>query len=101
MPFDCGSTTPSTALAAITASTALPPRSSICTPACAASGWLAATMPYFVATRDRPTVTLIPSSYSFLLSRCDRAHGSSHRDTGTQGHREDQKQADAVHERAI
>src|SRR5438876_9896826 len=84
MPFDCGSTTPSTALAAMTASTALPPRSSICTPARAASGWLAATMPYVVATRDRPTVTLMPSSYPFLLSRCDRVHELNHGDTETQ-----------------
>ena len=39
------------------ASMALPPRSRICTPARAASGWLAATMPYLVATFDRPTMT--------------------------------------------
>ena len=54
MPLLCGSTSPITALAAIAASIALPPRSRIWTPACAASGWLAATMPYFVATFDRP-----------------------------------------------
>src|SRR6185503_1899147 len=59
MPFDCGSTSPMTALAAIAASTALPPRSSTWTPARAASGWLAATIPYFVATRDRPAITLM------------------------------------------
>src|SRR4249919_1012986 len=59
IPFDCGSTRPITALVAIAASTALPPRSRICTPARAANGWLAATMPYFVAIRDRPTTTLM------------------------------------------
>jgi hypothetical protein len=59
MPFISGSTTPITALAAIAASTAVPPRSRICTPARAASGWLAATMPYGVAIRDRPQTMLI------------------------------------------
>src|SRR5581483_3526622 len=57
MPFMCGSTTPRTALAAMAASTACPPRTSICTPACAASGWLAATTPSVVATFDRPAIT--------------------------------------------
>src|SRR3954452_3043801 len=59
IPLDCGSTSPMTAWVAIAASIALPPRSSTCTPACAASGWLAATIPYFVAMRDRPTMTLM------------------------------------------
>src|SRR5262245_20815389 len=36
------------------ASTALPPRSRICTPAAAARGWLEATTPYFEATTERP-----------------------------------------------
>src|SRR5436190_12060954 len=64
MPFDCGSTRPMTALVATAASIALPPRSSTCTPARAASGWLAATMPYRVAMRDRPAITLIRRSYT-------------------------------------
>src|SRR5262245_61402993 len=75
MPFDCGSVTPRTAFAALAASTALPPRSRICTPAPAArgaSGWVAATIPYVVATRDRPAITGIPSSYTVLKFRCDR-----------------------------
>ena len=55
MPSKYGSTSAMTALVAMAASTALPPRSSTCTPARAASGWLAATMPYFVAIFDRPT----------------------------------------------
>src|SRR5438034_9185777 len=46
-----------TALVAIAASTALPPGSGACTPARAAGGWLAATMPNFVAIFDRPTTT--------------------------------------------
>ena len=58
MPLLCGSTRPITALVAMAASTALPPRSRICTPARAASGWLAATMPYFVATFERPVTTV-------------------------------------------
>src|SRR6185503_19568391 len=56
MPSKYGSTRAITALVAIAASTALPPRSSIWTPARAASGWLAATMPYFVITIERPTM---------------------------------------------
>src|SRR5438046_10286996 len=62
-PFIAGSIRPIAALAAIAASTALPPRSRICTPARAASGWLAATIPYLVAIRDRPAMTLIAGSY--------------------------------------
>jgi hypothetical protein len=58
IPFMCGSTSPITALAAIAASIALPPRSRICAPALAASGWLAATIPYFVATFERPGTTM-------------------------------------------
>src|SRR5258707_2498280 len=59
MPFGCGSTRPSTGLVGIAAPRALRPGLGIRTPACAASGWLAATMPYFVAIRDRPTMTLM------------------------------------------
>jgi hypothetical protein len=44
-PFIIGSVTPRAAFAAIAASTALPPCSSISMPAAAASGWLLATMP--------------------------------------------------------
>jgi hypothetical protein len=50
-----GSINPIVAFAAMAASTALPPRSRICTPARAASGWLAATIPNVVATMERPT----------------------------------------------
>src|SRR5579871_6604695 len=45
IPVDIGSVTPSTAAAAIAASTALPPRSSIRTPARVALTWLVATIP--------------------------------------------------------
>src|SRR5262245_12467419 len=73
MPFDCGSTTPSTALVAIAASTAFPPRSSTRTPACAASGSLAATMPYFVVTPERPQTSPTRTSYRGLhVSRVPR-----------------------------
>ena len=54
MPSIMGSTTPSTALAAIAASTADPPRARICAPACDASVWLVATMPCCVMTIERP-----------------------------------------------
>lgn len=55
MPLPVGSISPMVALAAMAVSMALPPRSSICTPARAASGWLAAMMPSVVATTQRPT----------------------------------------------
>src|SRR5262245_32090464 len=48
-----------TALAAMAASTALPPASSTRTPAAAARGWLVATMPWVVMTRERPGMTVI------------------------------------------
>src|SRR5437868_6467355 len=54
MPFIIGSVTPVTALAAIAASTALPPRARICTAACDASGWLDAATPCCEATTERP-----------------------------------------------
>src|SRR5438094_4368331 len=54
MPLPVGSITPVVALAAMAASTALPPRSRICTPAAAARGWLEATTPYREATTERP-----------------------------------------------
>src|SRR5713226_8994907 len=46
MPLDIGATRPIMALAATAASTAVPPRSSTATPACAARGDSAATIPY-------------------------------------------------------
>src|ERR1041385_3031131 len=55
-PLLVGSISPSTALVAIAASIALPPRSMIWIPDIAAIGWLAATMPYFVAITDRPGI---------------------------------------------
>jgi hypothetical protein len=45
MPLAVGSTTVSAAAVAIAASTALPPRRSMASPACAASGWPVATTP--------------------------------------------------------
>src|SRR5712664_4218961 len=54
MPFSIGSTTPIIAFVAIAASTAFPPRSNIRTPACAASGDSAATIPPREITIDRP-----------------------------------------------
>ena len=53
MPQLSGSTTPSTALAAMAASMADPPRASTCAPACDASVWLVATMPRSVIIIER------------------------------------------------
>ncbi len=49
-----GSVMHSTALAAMAASTAVPPRARICAPACDASTWLVATIPPWLMTIDRP-----------------------------------------------
>ncbi len=53
MPFIIGATTPIAALTAIAASTAFPPRSRILTPACAANGDSAATIPLREITIER------------------------------------------------
>ena len=52
-PFMFGSTKPSMALTATAASTALPPALRMSIPTCAASGWLAATMPVGAMVSDR------------------------------------------------
>jgi len=54
MPFIIGSVTPSTALAAIAASTALPPCLKMSAPAAEASVWLVATIPNLLTTMERP-----------------------------------------------
>ena len=53
IPHDIGSTTPSTALAAIAASTALPPCWRTRIAAAVASGWLVAAIPCRAITADR------------------------------------------------
>src|SRR5579862_4542296 len=53
MPQLMGSTTPSTALAAMAASMAVPPRANTWAPACDASVWLVATIPRSEMTMDR------------------------------------------------
>ena len=53
MPFEVGSTTVRVIAVASAASTALPPARSAARPACAASGWLAATMPPVESTTLR------------------------------------------------
>src|SRR6478672_11170287 len=53
MPSLIGSTTPSTAFAAIAASAADPPRASTSAPACDARVWLVATIPNFEITMER------------------------------------------------
>jgi len=55
IPFIEGSIRPIVAFAAMAASMAFPPRSRISTPARAANGWLAATIPNCVLTTERPT----------------------------------------------
>jgi hypothetical protein len=54
MPSISGSVTASTALEAMAASTAEPPRARIWAPACDASTWLVATMPCWLMTMDGP-----------------------------------------------
>src|ERR1700730_5760534 len=54
IPLLAGSMRPSTAFVAIAASIAFPPRSRICMPDIAAIGCVAATIPYFVVTTERP-----------------------------------------------
>src|SRR6516225_10765618 len=56
MPFIIGSTTPIMAFVAMAASTAFPPPSRMRTPAAAASGDSAATIPPLDITTDRPWV---------------------------------------------
>src|SRR5450755_1212000 len=56
MPQLIGSTTPSTAFAAMAASMAVPPRSSTCAAACDARVWLVAAIPCFEITMDRAWV---------------------------------------------
>jgi hypothetical protein len=58
-PFIIGATTPMTALAAITASTACPPRASTTAPAWAASGFSAATTPRVDIVIERACQRLI------------------------------------------
>ena len=53
MPFEVGSTTVRVIAAASAASIALPPALSVARPACAASGWLVATMPPVESTALR------------------------------------------------
>ena len=53
MPFMCGSTSPRAALTATAASIALPPAFRMSMPTCAASGWLAATIPCGAMTSER------------------------------------------------
>src|SRR5918994_4412134 len=75
MPLPVGSMRPMVAFAAIAASTALPPRSRIATPALAASGWLDATIPYRVATIERPTTGRACSAWVGLIA--SRARGTA------------------------
>ena len=60
MPQLIGSTTPIIALAAIAASAALPPALSTSSPACDASGWLVATMPFLAITTERLWPAICP-----------------------------------------
>jgi hypothetical protein len=53
MPLPVGSISPSAALAAIAASTAVPPAFSTSSAICVASGWLVAAMPFRPSTAER------------------------------------------------
>ena len=54
IPVICGSQMPARTAAAIAASTALPPASSISTATLLVSGWDVAAMPFVLITTDRP-----------------------------------------------
>ena len=77
MPFIIGETTPIMAFVAIAASTALPPRSRMRAPACAASGDSAATMPLREMTMERACerscAVVVPGS--MLQARYSKAAG--------------------------
>src|SRR5580698_10281396 len=79
MPFMSGSNTPSTALVAIAASTAEPPRDRISAPACEACTWLLATMPYGEITIDRAFVrSCANANVPRTSKRQDRNRGIFH-----------------------
>ena len=69
MPQLIGSTTPSTALAAMAASMADPPRASTSAPACDASVWLVATMPNFEITMERACDRSCGETGNLLISK--------------------------------
>ena len=56
MPLPTGSTRPSIALAAMAASTAVPPRFSTSSAICVASGWAVAAMPFGATTAEREAI---------------------------------------------
>jgi hypothetical protein len=75
MPQLIGSTTPNTALAAMAASIADPPRASTSAPACDASVWLVATMPNLEITMERACERSCGETGKLLISKAPiRAH---------------------------
>ena len=68
MPQLIGSVRPSTAFAAIAASTALPPALRISIAACVASGWLVAAMPFLPTAGERVT-NVRPAGRSAAITR--------------------------------
>src|SRR5579863_5468342 len=77
IPSLFGSTTPSTALAAIAASIADPPRARICAPACEAKVWLVATIPWREITIERACVRSWASVFIEQINTA--AHQAPHR----------------------
>src|SRR5947209_6047364 len=111
MPFEVGSITPWVELAAMAASTALPPRARICTAAWAARGWLDAATPCCDAATDRPGMgkaaaresasVIMADSYHFgALRRCycspDAQGQAARRHRGRHGEEEQDPEAPAV-----
>ena len=60
MPLPVGSTKPRTALAAMAASTAVPPFFKMSIAVCVASGWLVAAIPWRAIASERVTNSLFP-----------------------------------------
>src|SRR5467141_4275660 len=97
IPFEVGSISPWAALAAIAASTALPPRWRICAAACAARGWLAAATPCCDAATERPGTgkaattlmvrAIIARFYHRAGKRCILALDAQGETPGTRRHR--------------
>src|SRR5882724_430238 len=77
-----GSTRLSTPAVATAASMAFPPRIRTCRPACAASGWLVTTMPFWAMTSDRlcagqPSARTPRTAWQNAGSGFDLHHGSA------------------------
>src|SRR5438067_4965349 len=78
IPFETGSIKPSVALAAIAASTALPPRFKMSSPTCVAAGTLVQTIPCRAKTSER-----VAKLFPVVRSICADARSTTNRRTTT------------------